>query len=168
MLALVLAGCGTPDRQTGRVQVIENGRALGELDRQQAVADVSRRIGFPLQLPTRLPDNRLRLASFEAVLPVSGIEALGSDGRSNAVAIVTWASGGSSLRLQEFSRRMDPPAGFEASQVSLRGGQMYVLREGGRLSSVAWLTGDRSYIAELQGANNLDEDDLAKMFAALK
>jgi hypothetical protein len=169
LVAVVVGGCSSEERQTGRVQVLENGAVLGELDRQPAVRDVSRRVGFAVQLPTYVPSNRLRLASIEALVPLSGIEAIGSDGRSNATSITTWVSGGQPLlRLQQFDRRVEPGPDLERATAGEGSTELYVNRVGGDILEAAWLLADRSFVAYLPAGSGISGQDLERMFRSLR
>ncbi len=161
---LVLAACA-PEPQDRDVAVLENGVVLGHLDRARAIDDVSRRVGFEVLLPTRLPDNALRLVSVEALTPVSFIEATGSDGRSNARAVVAWESKDDALRIEQIDRRIEPPTGA-AVESGRADSQLFVSRDG-QGAIATWLSPDRAFVASFRGQPPTAAE-FAAMFRSLR
>lgn len=175
LLAIVAAACGEGaqyDVPAGRVQVVENGTVLGELPRAEAIDDLASRIGFEVTQPAYLPDGGFRLVAVEAQLP-NPIEALGDDGRSNAVGVLLWMDGRgedddtSRIYLIQYSRSAEPPVGLEQVDSGTEGASFYWL-ETPNSRDAAWITSDRAFTLETSGPDAPGQDEVRKLFQSMR
>lgn len=175
VLALLVAACGGGteyDVPAGSVQLVEDTVALGTVSRGQALDEVSSRVRFDVRQPSFVPDGGFRLVVVTAQMP-NPIEALGNDGRSNAVAMLTWLTGKAEspettrLDLFEFSRANEPPAGVPEAESNVAGARFYWMKtEGGGVNAV-WITDDRTYAIEASGKEAPTQDETRRIFESL-
>lgn len=173
---LLLPGCARDEEpRSGDVAVFENGERLGELPRRQAVEDVSIRVGFPVLLATHLPEGDLRLLAIEA-RRTNPVEAIGEDGRSNHVAIVTYVAGepgtpeSTAVRILEHSREVEPHPEAEAGDAG-DDDTIWVAEIGPGGRSFAWNADDRGFIVEVgepAGDPSITTEDVVEMLRSLR
>ncbi|HET7737653.1 MAG TPA: hypothetical protein VFK32_03680 [Tepidiformaceae bacterium] len=175
--AMVLVGaCGGGgaeyDVPAGSVQLVENAVALGTVSRSQAIDEASARVQFKVLQPGFVPGGGYRLVVIEAQLP-NPIEALGNDGRSNAVAVLTWLTGRASdaetsrIDLAQFSRATEPPPGLAEADSGEEGVRFFYGKSSAGVEA-AWITADRGFSLQATGPELPEEDEVRKLFASIR
>lgn len=149
------------------VQIRDRGTVVGQASADDALAEVSKRVGFSVKIPTYLPDKSLKLEYVDADLGPSEV----ANPLKKATVVLRAASQGNSkplvLGIEETGVRFGAPDD-RASRLDIGMPSVEAYHQVTEFAEGYWLlTADRGFLITVQGGSRPAEAEMVKMLRSL-